>query len=57
MLCKGYLPLCARGGDAGFLVQRDDSPLVPDTALAFQEPPPSYEDVTGGATREGPKQK
>ncbi|XP_059566509.1 membrane-spanning 4-domains subfamily A member 10 isoform X2 [Myotis daubentonii] len=38
-------------------VERDDLPRVPDEAWAPQEPPPSYEDVTGGGRREEPKQK
>ncbi|XP_045433463.1 membrane-spanning 4-domains subfamily A member 10 [Pipistrellus kuhlii] len=40
-------------GDSGFLVQSDDLPPVPAVELVIQEPPPSYEEVTGGGTREG----
>lgn len=54
---SGPLAPRARGGDGGFLVQRDDLPRVPDTAWVPQEPPPSYEDVTGGGTQEEPQQK
>ncbi|ELK26881.1 Membrane-spanning 4-domains subfamily A member 10 [Myotis davidii] len=37
--------------------ERDDLPRMPDAAWAPQEPPPSYEDVTGGGTWEEPRQK
>ncbi|XP_036151670.1 membrane-spanning 4-domains subfamily A member 10 [Myotis myotis] len=38
-------------------VERDDLPRVPEAVWTPQEPPPSYEDVTGGGTREEPRQK